>query len=129
MDMSTRIKFDDSVFPSGAGDVTLYDTVAAFPGQHFWQAGGVKKFVGNTLTDQAGTIRIDTSNDRGVNWHVQGTPIAVVTGGAFDFEFLVEHYDDFRVVFTNGGVDQTVWHVNLALSNERAHSKNGANFH
>jgi len=125
---STKIAFDDSILPSGGGETVLADSVAICSGKGMFRNGGMKKVVGNIVSNQPGTIRLDSSHDRGENWVAVSSSIAV-TPLDFDFEYLVEHYDDFRVVFTNGGTDQTVWHVNMALSPDRCHSKNGIVFY
>lgn len=125
---SAPIKFDDSILPTAASEVVLYSSIKTFALQQY-QQGGVKKIVGNITSDQAGTLRLESSHDGGITpWVVVSTALAV-TPLDFDFEYLIEHYDSFRLVYTCGGADQTAWHVNLAFTNERAHSKNGTDFH
>jgi hypothetical protein len=117
---STHITFDDSVPPTGAGDITLFDTAIACTGkrQINGAGGGMKRFLWNIVLDEAGVIRLDKSSDRGSNWVTVVSGIAVVTG--VDGGLLIQHYDDFRIVFTNGGTDQTVWEVDLMLTGERS---------
>lgn len=118
---ATKIKFDDSTLPTGSGDTTLFDTSVAYTGKSQFRAGGIRKFVFNIVHDQAANIRLHKSNDRFVSNDIQVSTQALAAGTT-DGEFLVELYDDWRVIWENDGVDQGVWAVDLALSDDRAQS-------
>ena len=124
---SVKLKYDDTTPPSASASVVLFTSFPQWSIKQL-QSAGIKKVVGNITCDEAGTLRLESSHD-GTTWVVVSSLQAVASPSVdFDFEYLVEHYDSFRLVFTNGITDQTVWHVNLALTTERAHSKNGAAF-
>ena len=115
---STKIRYDDSVLPTGAGTTTLFDTTVACTGKGQLQAGHIKKFCYNIVHDENGSIRLDKSDDRGATFVTVRT--TAHTAGTSEAEIPIEYFDDFRVVWVNGGTDQTSWHVDLALSDQRA---------
>lgn len=117
----TKITFDDSVLPTGADNIELLNTAIACTGKRQLNGvgGAMKRFVWNIVFDAAATIRLDKSDDRGVTWVTVGAAVTPVTG--VDGGFLIEHYDDFRIVWVNGGAgNQTVWEVDIALDGERS---------
>lgn len=118
---ATKITFDDSVLPTGSGDTNLFNTALVYTGRRQFRAGGIRKFVFNIVHDQAATLRLHKSNDRFVTNDVEISS-TVLAAGVTEGEFLVELYDDFRVVFENGGIDQGQFEVDIALSDDRAQS-------
>ena len=116
----TKITFDDSVLPTGNDNIELFNTVVACTGKRQLNGvgGAMKRFVWNIVFDLPANIRLDKSNDRGANWVPVGAVVAAATG--VDGGFLIEHYDDFRIVWVNDGVSQTVWEVDIALDGERS---------
>lgn len=116
---ATKIKFDDSVLPTGSGDTSLFDTSVAYTGKSQFRAGGIRKFVFNIVHDQAANLRLHKSNDRFVSNDIEVSSTALAIGTS-EGEFLVELYDDWRIVWENSGVDQTVFEVDIALSDDRA---------
>lgn len=116
----THITFDDSVLPTGNDNIDLFNSAIACTGkrQINGAGGGMKRFVWNIVFDLPGELRLDKSDDRGASWVTVGAAVAAVTG--VDGGFLIEHYDDFRIVWVNGGVSQTVWNVDIALDGERS---------
>lgn len=118
---ATKIKFDDSTLPTGSGDTTLFDTSVAYTGKSQFRAGGIRKFVFNIVHNQSANIRLHKSDDRFVSNDIQVSTTALVAGTT-EGEFLVELFDDWRVIWENAGVDQGVWEVDLALSDDRSQS-------
>ncbi len=116
---STKITFDDSTLPTGSGDTIMYDTSVVWTGKNQFARGGIRKIVLDIVHDQAAELRLHKSSDRFVANDVQ-VSATVLAAGTTQAEFLVETYDDFRVVWENGGIDQGQWEVDMALSDDRA---------
>lgn len=72
----------------------------------------MRKFCANIFTDQAGTFRIEMSNDN-TTWRTAKT-FAVTANTPIDVEIPVcTRY--YRVVYVNGGVAQTILMINSAF--------------
>lgn len=118
-----KITTDDSVLPTGSDAPVLFATVPLCNGKRMLQSGGVSRIVWNIKHDEDGVMRLDSSKDRGLTW-TDSENTATLTGGGdvSKGEFLIEPYDDWRIVWVNGGTDQTVWVTNLSLADDRSPS-------
>lgn len=88
----------------------------------FFQHAGIHKMIFDIKCTQAGTIKWYKSSDRGTTWRQEGSQ-AIAAPAATDSvvqEFLVEAYLDFKVEWTNGGVAQATWAVDIVGSPDRA---------
>ncbi len=112
MDSYTKIAYIGTALPTGANVVVLFSSVVSFPMANAFQMIGIHRILVGLQNDQAGTIKGYRSVDRGVTWVRCVADIAVAaaaTNDVNDYDFLVEQYDDFKLEWTNGGSNQTVF--------------------
>lgn len=98
--------------PTGSGDTTIFDTTTMFGGAGMIQNMGIARIAFSVEHNQAGTLTAYRSSDRGVNWDAYdvqtvGIPAANQISGPFDY--VIDHHGDWKLVWTNGGTNQTVW--------------------
>lgn len=107
--------------PTGSGETVLFDSSVACPGKRQLQGGGFRRIKLDITHNQDGELKIEKSTDRGANWILAEPEIVASAGGAPANEaFDISSYDDFRVLWANGGVDQTIWEPSVSLSIERS---------
>lgn len=127
-----RVEYTDVALPLSTTVYTLYDTTDTKV------ASGTAKSIRNLLVmhgmywfsysiwhDENGTIKASFSNDGGTNWFQHGGDIsasAPAAGTTTDGEIFLEGYKDWRVEWTNGGSNQTVFEPNLSLNSDRSPS-------
>lgn len=116
----TKITTDDSVLPTGSGDTVLFTTSTLCTGKRQLQSGGISKFAYNIKHDENGSIRVESSKDRGVTWVAEETIVLAAGASSSKGDVLIETFDDWRIIWVNGGTDQTVWVTNLALADDRS---------
>lgn len=112
------ISYDDSVLPTGSDEPILFDTSVACTGKRQINGvgGGQKRFLWNIVHDNPGNLRLEKSSDRGVTW----VPVITVpSASGVDGGFVIQHYDDFRILWVNLAVDQLVWDVTISLTGMR----------
>lgn len=132
----TRITFkatqtaDATGFPAPAEVVTLFNSVTAMgPGalhnvaDFYWFTYSIapdKNATGNSVTAQY-------SNNGGTTWvefYASTTSEPVGDSTTFTDEIFIGPYRDIRVLFNNGALRQTVFHVNMSLdASERGPSQ------
>lgn len=117
----TRFKYSGATPGGDSNDYILFSTVTAFGGKCAHQMAGLHKLVLDLFHTQAGTLKLYRSNDRGTTWtqvtsSAKSSPAA---GMSSQYEVLVECFADFKLVWTNGGVAQAAWYVDVALTDER----------
>jgi len=99
------------VLPTGSGDTVLFDSYTAFLGSRL-DTFLLTRYEVMLDHDQAGTLKILKSDDGVTGFKVFqsyaiGAPGAGVVDGPVDV--AVEGVPFLRVVWTNGGTNQTVW--------------------
>lgn len=133
MSESAKIKYTGVALPGNAAQVSLFDSVTAFPGANWLPSFHMKRLQIDLAHDQAGTLNWWKTESRGLTsvfgagsaattvWVQVGTlAVAAPAAGTSDnFDFLVEEFGDFKVEWTNGATPQTVWVPSIALSDER----------
>lgn len=112
--MSFKIGFTD-VLPTGSGTTTLFNSVTAF-GAGSMDGNGMKRLAVSIYHDQSGTLRASWSRNGGTTWRtfyneVKTAPGANAITGPVDF--LLDTFSDVKVEWINGGVDQTVFEVEM----------------
>lgn len=122
---------DSAIIPYGGASpgadsntYVLFSSVTAFPGKRYPGMHGYKRFVVSVRHNNATAtvMNLYKSTNRGVNWFLIGTFSAASTTVDDVFDCLVEHLDDFKVEWVNGGTAQTTFIVSMALTSERANS-------
>lgn len=107
--------------PTGATTVDLFNSVTAG-----MRAGmstyGMQKLRLNLQNSQAGDLTLSESKDGGVTWtQVATDAVALVASPATTynhFEWLIGYFKDIRLQWTNGGVNQTVFEVDMMLDDD-----------
>ena len=117
----TTVKYGGSVPGADANDYELFSTVTANLHPNFFPMNRVAKFQIFVKNPQAGVLKEYESEDGGTNWsQVSNTAVAAAAATAQNaYEFVVEPYRDWKLVWTNGGVAQTGWVVKMAMLEDR----------
>lgn len=80
---------------------------------------GISRIEFTVKNSHAGTLKGYMSVDKGTNWDQVGGDIAVAAAAATDvsgpYDFLVDPYADFRILWVNGGSAQTTWRPSVSL--------------
>lgn len=127
-DAATYVLF--ATAPPSAGSTNF-----AFPGAKYCAMSKMKRYVLQLFNSQAGTLNVYVSKTRAgdaalnpttatVVWTQLSTAaiVASTTAAPNVLDILIEHYDDFKVEWVNGGAAQATWLVQQALSGERVKS-------
>lgn len=122
MSESTVIPYTGSAPGADSNTYVLFSTVSAFPGKRMAQSGGGKRFVASVRHAAAGTLNLYKSTDRGTNWVLISTLACASTTVDDTLDALIEHLDDFKMEWVNGGSPQATFVVSMAISTNRAAS-------
>ena len=118
--MSTRITYSGAT-PTGTARIVAFSTVAAGWGKNHFPMYGIERFVLDVKHDQTFTLEWFKSDDRGTTWHQMGTNSVTVTPSSTSTrDIFVPGVPDFKVEVVNGGLDQTVWEVDMTLTTDRS---------
>lgn len=97
--------------PGGnSNDYILFDSTVAFTGG--LPSHDISRLTFSVNNSQAGTRKASFSADGGVTWSLfDSTAVTAASSGAMSgpFDYLVDTYKDFKLVWTNGGVAQATW--------------------
>jgi len=99
-----------------SNDYKLYDSTVQFTDG--LSAHHISRIIFGVQNDQTGTLKAYWSSDRGTNWNLySSTAVAIPASGASSgpYGILVDPYDDWKLVWTNGGSAQTTWRTSLEL--------------
>lgn len=111
MDQET-IKFTpQGATPGGdSNDYTQFDSTTCFTGG--LRAHDISRIIWGVQNSQAGSLKAYWSANRGTTWNLYSTTaVGIPAAGASSgpYGFLVDPYDDWKLVWTNGGVAQATW--------------------
>lgn len=104
--------------PAGdSNDYILFDSTVAFTGGI--PSHNLTRLIFTLQNDQAGTLKAKWSANRGTTWNQYdsqsvGIPAASTSSGPFDYD--ITPFVDFQLVWTNGGVAQTIWRTAMVLT-------------
>jgi len=76
------------------------------------KAHDITRIIFSVKNSQAGTLTAYFSKDSGTTWtayDVQAVAIAAANTISGPFDYLVDPYPDWKLVWTNGGVAQATW--------------------
>ena len=131
----TRIPFkatqtaDGTGFPAPAEVVVLFNSVTAMGAGNMQNVADFYWFTYSIAPDKNTTgnsVTAQYSNNGGTTWvefYASTTNEPVGDSTTFTDEIFIGPYRDLRVLFNNGAVRQTVFHVNMSLdSSERTTS-------
>ena len=126
MSEAVKVGYTDAALPGNAQVVTIFNTVIAFPGGQWLAAMHMKRLLVDIFNNQAGTLNwYKSRGHRGTTsalttWDNIGTAaVALVAAGATNsFDFAIPTYEEFKLEWVNGATPQTVFDVDIALSDE-----------
>jgi hypothetical protein len=117
-----RAKYTGATPGADSNVYVLFSTVAANAPANFFAMSGTCRVTLSLSCSQNGTLKAYKSQDRGVTWQQYVADDAVVaapTAAAFR-DYVVEGLADWKLEWTNGGVAQATWLVDMALTDQRA---------
>lgn len=137
--MNVQLKYAGAALPGNAETVIFFDTAISVDGVNLTTAAlraaargyamakghcaqyGLKRFILRLVNDQAGTLNIYRSSDRGVTWTKIYTAAVAASAANSEnvYDVLVEGLPDFKVEWVNGAVAQTTWFPSMELTDER----------
>jgi hypothetical protein len=126
MSETVAVKYTGTALPTGSTTSILFDTVTAFPSANYLAMLHMKRLQIDIWCSQAGTVNwYKARQPRGLTvatttWDQLGTQAVTASSTvSTTLDFLVEEYGDFKVEWVNGGVNQTAFDIDMALTDER----------
>lgn len=120
---NVRIKYTGSALPGNAETVTIFDTTAGGGqmGAGFMALAELNRLYLTIINDQAGTLKSYSSENRGTTWtQISSTAVAASAANSENpYDYLVEPYLDWRLLWVNGATPQTTFRVAAALQGQR----------
>lgn len=117
----TRIPYQDTALPTDSDTFTLVDTTVLSPNlRGVIPMAGWHRFFLSVFANQDGTITEYTSVDGGTNWRQVGTAESHTGSSTAQttVEYEVDAYRDWRLIWTNGGTNQTTFEVQMSFSTD-----------
>jgi hypothetical protein len=97
------VLFDSTIHLSGVGDLSTW---------------GIDRAQFSVNNSGAGSLKSYWSPDHGTTWNLNNTTAVTagggITAGAYDYE--INGFGDWKLVWTNGGAAQTTWGPVLNLT-------------
>lgn len=126
--MQTVIKYTDTALPTAAADVTLFNSVTAFPPGGCFHLLGQQWFQWSLFMDSAGdgataVLTGEYSDNKGTNWNTFYTSGTIAEDAEESDEVYVGMFKDVRFTLNVGGENLTVFRIQMALSDKKATSK------
>lgn len=86
-----------------------------------FQNMGIRRIMVGLINSQAGTLKEYVSSDRGANWtQISSTAVAAIAASSQNiYDFLVEHYRDWKLTWTNGATIQATFSPNIVGTGQR----------
>jgi len=108
--------------PTDSNDTTLLDTTTAF-GPYALPFSGIKRISFSAEHSHSGTLKAYRSTNGGTTWDQYdersvAAPGATTISGPFDY--LVDTFKAWKLVWTNGGTTQTTWRPEMKGHPDRA---------
>lgn len=111
-----RFYYEGATPGANTNDTVLFDSTTL----KGWRHAGIKRMMLSLDHSHDGTLKEYKSVDGGVTWIQIEADEAITAVAAEDTfrEYQVQPYDDWRLVWENGGSAQTSWTVSLAGDTE-----------
>ena len=123
-----KVRYTGTALPTGATTETLFTT--ANMGAAAMAILGLARLTVAIKNSHSGTLKLYKSQDRSTtsnpstitNWQqiAESAVAAAAATGENIYDYLVEPYYDVKLDWLNGGVTQTTFLVDMALSPERS---------
>jgi hypothetical protein len=105
-----------------SNDYTLFDSTVCFgvPGKKSTtlKVHDITRIVFSVKNSQAGTLTASFSKDSGTTWtayDVRAVAAAAANTISGPYDYLVDPYPDWKLVWTNGGSAQATWIATITL--------------
>lgn len=111
--------------PTGSADTTLFDSTVHMGGKRMVPLMGIERMMITLQNSQAGSLKAYWSADGGTTWNLYDTQTAAIPAAGLSsgpYDYLIDGYADWRLIWTNGGTNQTVFTVSLAGIEEGRYS-------
>lgn len=111
-----RVSISGGTPGADSNDYILFSSVVAFGAAGLLPISGLKRFSFGGYNDQAGTLKAYRSTNLAVTWDLYySNAIVAASSGALTgpIDFDVSPYQDWKLVWTNGGVAQGIWRMDL----------------
>ncbi len=119
---SIRVAVTGGTPGANSNDYILFDSTVTFT--NGLRTHDISRIIFGVQNDQTGTRKAYWSANRGTTWNLyDSTAVAIPAASTSSgpFAYLVDPYDDFKLVWTNGGSAQGTWITSLTLiRNDRA---------
>ncbi len=102
---------------SDSNDYILFASTTCFSNSTL-RAHDINRITFTVVNDHTGTLKAYYSQDKGTTWtqydsQAVGIPVSGKVSGPFDY--LVDPFPDWKLVWTNGGTAQATWLPALVL--------------
>lgn len=107
--------------PTGSAETTLFDTTTQFGGGGMIPLRGIERIAFAAEHDQAGTLRAYRSTNKGTTWDLydeRAVAAPGATGISGPFDYVINTYQDWKLVWANGGTDQGTWRPEISFTEE-----------
>lgn len=116
MTENIRVAVSGGTPGADSADYILFDSTACFGDS--LSAHDISRVIFSVNNSQAGTRKAYFSQDRGTTWNLyDSTAVVASSAGAMagPFDYLVDPYRDFKLVWTNGGSAQGTWIPSIVM--------------
>lgn len=99
-----------------SNDYELFNSTTALSGT--LAAHDISRIQFSINSNQTGTLKAYFSVDKGANWTLynqQSVAAYSSPNAAGPYDYLVDTYPDWKLVWTNGGSAQTTWRVAISM--------------
>jgi hypothetical protein len=113
---NVRVAVSGGTPGADSADYVLFDSTVCFTSG--LESHDISRIEFAANNSQAGSLKAYFSQDRGVTWNLYNTQAVVASSAgamAGPFDYLVDPYRDFRLIWTNGGVAQATWIPSIVL--------------
>lgn len=102
---------------ANSNDYVLFDSTIAFNGAGL-ATYGIDRGQFSVNNSGAGSLKSYWSPDKGTTWNLNNTTSVTAGGGitAGPYDYEINGFGDWKLVWTNGGSAQTTWGPVLSLS-------------
>lgn len=113
---SIKVRVTGGTPGTDSNDYILFDSTVMFT--NGLRMHHISRAIFGVDNSQAGTRKAYWSPDRGTTWKLYDSVAVVAATASTDpgpFAYLIDPYDDWKLVWTNGGVAQGTWLTSLTL--------------
>jgi len=101
-----------------SNDYVLFSTLTAWPGGQGFSQHDINRVTFTVVNDHTGTLKAYYSQNKGVTFTLySSTSVGIPASGAISgpYDFPVDAFPDWKLVWTNGGSAQGTWLPAMSL--------------